>query len=98
MFCNRASVYIYVDESHVSTNLLVYAGLNSNFLERALRLNAPEHSTISELQQSLDKNIIRHSLGRKEKKECIHQAIESEWDVISHNTRVALRGDAIIIS
>ena len=49
--CNRASVYIYIyiDKSHVSTNLLVYAGLNLNFLERSLRLNAPEHCTISEL-------------------------------------------------
>ena len=36
------------------------------------------------------------TVGRKEKK-IMHQAIESESDVISHNTRAALQGDAIII-
>ena len=41
--------YIYIDKSHMTTNLLVYAGLNSNFLERALRLNVPEHSTTIEI-------------------------------------------------
>ena len=36
-------------------------------------------------------------LSAKKEKGHIHQAIESESDVISHNTRAALQGDAIII-
>ena len=92
---------VYIDKSHVPTNFLVYAELNSNSLERALRLNAPEHSTISEhitSQQSLDKNILRHCCWAKREKGYMHQAIVSESDVISHNTRAAPQGDAIIIS
>ena len=37
------------------------------------------------------------TVGRKKKKGYIHQAIESESNVISHNTRAALQGDSIII-
>ena len=37
------------------------------------------------------------TVGRKKKKGYIHQAIESESDVISHNARAALQGEAIII-
>ena len=48
-FAIERAYTVYIDKSHVSTNLLVYVGLSSNSLERALRLNAPEHSTISEL-------------------------------------------------
>ena len=53
--CDLASVYIYIDKSHVPTNFLVNAGLNLNPLERALRLNVPEHFT----------NIEIAKLGRK---------------------------------
>ena len=55
--CDQASVYIYIDKSHMTTNLLVYAGLSSNFLERALRLNAPEHSTTIEIAKLGQKHI-----------------------------------------
>ena len=56
----------------MTTNLLVYAGLNSNSLERALRLNAPEYSTISKLLWRLDKRYYVITVGRDEKKQsCI---------------------------
>ena len=71
----------------MTTNLLVYAGLNSNSLERPLRLNVPEYSTTTEIAKLGQKHIT--SL-LSERKRNIHQAIESESDVISHNTRAAL--------
>ena len=75
----------------MTTNLLVYAGLNSNSLERALRLNVPEHSTTIKIAKLGQKHIMSLLSGKTRKKtQEIHQAIESESDVISHNTRAAL--------
>ena len=39
----------YIDKRSRGANLLIYSRINLNSLERALRLNGPEHSTISEL-------------------------------------------------
>ena len=51
-----ASAFVYlqssertIDKRQVPTNSLVYAGLNSNSLERALRLNVLEHSITIEI-------------------------------------------------
>ena len=73
----------------MTKNLLVYAGLNSNSLERALRLNVPEHSTTIKIAKPGQKHITS-LLSDKKKDKNIHQTIESELDVISHNTRAAL--------
>ena len=52
-----------------------------------------EHSTTV----TLIKNTLRHYCREKRKKEYMYRAIESASDVISHNMRAALQGDAIII-
>ena len=56
-----------MNKSHVPTNFLVYAGLSSNFLERALRLNAPEHSTTFEIAKLGQKHITSLLSGEKRK-------------------------------
>ena len=63
---------------------------------RALRLNVPEHSTTFEIAK-FGQNILCHYCRVKREKGYMHQAIESESDVISHNTRAVLQGNTIII-
>ena len=46
---------------------------------------------------TLIKNILCHYCPAKREKGYMHHAIESESDVISHNTRAAYQSDAIII-
>ena len=58
-----------MDKSHVSTNFLIYAGLSSNSLERALCLNAPEHSITFEIAKLGQKHITSLLLGEKRKKD-----------------------------
>ena len=82
----------------MTSNLLLSAGLTSNSLERALRLNVPEHSTTLKIVKLGQKHITSFLPDEKGKKDTyVHQAIESELDVISHNTRAALLGHAITI-
>ena len=60
-------------------------------MERALCLNVPEHSTtieIAELGQKPLTSLL--SAKMRKKRQELHQAIESESDVISHNTRAVL--------
>ena len=54
----------------MTKNLLVYAELNSNSLERALRLNAPEHSItikIAKLGQKHNASLLSAKTRKKRK-------------------------------
>ena len=61
---------MYIDKSQVPTNLLVYTGLNSNSLEKALRSNAPEHSTTFEIAKLGQKHITSLLSGEEKKDTC----------------------------
>ena len=61
-------IYIYIDKSHMTTNLLVYGRLNSNSLERVLRLNVPEHSTTIEIAKLGQKHIMSLLSDEKRKR------------------------------
>ena len=64
----RFRIRIYINKSHLTTNLLVYTGLNWNSLERALRLNVPEHSTNIEIAKLGQKHITSLLSGKTRKK------------------------------
>ena len=57
----------------MTTNLLVYSRLNSNSLERALRLNAPKHSTTNEIAKLGQKHITSLLSDEKRKRDYIKQ-------------------------
>ena len=59
-------------------NFLVYVGLNSNFLERVLSLNAPEHSTTIKIAKLGQKHITSLLSDKKRKKDYMQHEIESE--------------------
>ena len=77
----------------MTTNLLLYAGLNSNSLERALRLNVPEHSTTIEIAK-LGQRHITSLLSDEKAIRTVNQAIENE----SHTREQRFTSHAIIIS
>ena len=52
----------------MTTNLLVYSGLNLNSLERALRLNVPEHSITIEIAKLGQIHITTLVSGKMRKK------------------------------
>ena len=91
----QSSERTYTDKSHVKTNLLVYSGLSSNFLERTLRLNAPEHSIAIEIAKLEQKHITSLLSGEKRKRQKINQA---NRDIILCDKKLSLHGDAIINS
>ena len=50
-------IFIYIDRRSRDANLVVYSRVNSNFLQKALCSNAPEHSTLFEMAKLGQKHI-----------------------------------------